>query len=93
MDINIDIEGTVVFYDIVDTDDESSAVDRILINQFGATVWWKKNGAMWVYTGTVMKDCLAVLRSTNSMGKMAWHIKRTAKKEIFASNTKETSDA
>lgn len=80
MDINIDIEGSVVFYDITD-DGTSSSVNRILINQYGATIWWKNNGAVWAYYGTIMNDCIGVLRSTDSMGKMAWHIKRTAKRE------------
>jgi hypothetical protein len=91
MDINIEIEGKVVFYDITD-DGESTAVERILINQYGATVWWKNNGAVWSYSGTNMAECLAVLRETDSMGKMAWQIKRTAKRSMDISDIKETNN-
>ena len=77
INIDIEIEGQVVFYDLTG---DSDAVDRILINQYGATIWYRKNGAVWSYYGTDMAECLTVMRTTDSLGKVAWHIKRTAKK-------------
>ena len=92
MKIDIEIEGKVVFYDVTDDTDESSAVERILINQYGATIWWKNNGAVWSYSGTNMAECLGVLRATDSMGKMAWQIKRTARRAMDISDIKENSN-
>jgi len=82
--IDIEVEGSVVFYDMTG---DSEAVTRILLNQFGATIWYRKNDAVWSYYGTVMQDCLRVLRETDSLGKLAWHIKRTAKRATNITNT------
>lgn len=78
MNIDIEVEGDIVFWTL---SGESDAVDRILFSQHGATVWWKKNGAVWTY---YIKDPTGILRTfntTQSLGKTAWYIKRHAQRE------------
>jgi hypothetical protein len=84
----------------IDFSGESTATSRIRIYGNKAIVFWNNNGAVWEYEGIDIVSVLQTLTSTDSLGKTAWAIKRSAKKETnitssygVTTNTKENNNA
>lgn len=66
---------------------ESTAVSRIELYDVKAIVWWANSDAVWEYKSYDLVETLRTLTNTDSLGKTAWTIKRTAK---VAFNTTES---
>lgn len=84
MNISIEVEGDIVFWDVTG---DSDAAGRILFSQHGATVWWKKNGAVWTYYIKDPVGIMQTLNTTQSLGKTAWYIKRNALRATDITNS------
>jgi len=57
---------------------ESTAVVSIQLYDVKAIVHWANNNAVWEYRGYDLVETLRTLTNTDSLGKTAWVIKRSA---------------
>jgi len=58
---------------------ESTAVTSIQLYDVKAIVCWANNNAVWEYREYDLVETLRTLTNTDSLGKTAWVIKRSAK--------------
>jgi len=79
---------------------ESTAVVSIQLYDVKAIVHWANNNAVWEYRGYDLVETLRTLTNTESLGKTAWVIKRSAdvafnmaESHGVTTNTKENNNA